>query len=141
MGAAFSIGTPLVAREHPHELELVAVGVGAVDALGRAVTRLAGVGVSVEERSAGVGELVDGVELPGEVVEADRAASPGFVGGADAEQAEVVVVLGAGQSQERCVGAWFAGDDIHAEDVGVEAHRAVEVGDEQDGVIEANRRN
>ena len=57
---------------------------------------------------------------------------------ADAEQAEVVVVARAGQPQERGVGAGFAGDDLHAEHVGVEALGAVEVGDEQHGVVEAN---
>ena len=36
------VDAPLVSREHPHDLELVAVGVGAVDALGGAVARLAG---------------------------------------------------------------------------------------------------
>ena len=96
MGAAFSYGTPLVAGEHPHELELVAVGVGAVEALGGAVAGLAGVGAGVEQRLAGGGELVDGVELPGEVVEADGAAALGAAGGADAEQAEVVVVARSG---------------------------------------------
>ena len=63
----------------------------------------------------------------------------GAAGGADAEQAEVVVVARAGQPQERGVGARFAGDDVHAEDVGVEAQRPVEVGDEQHRVVEANR--
>ena len=57
---------------------------------------------------------------------------------ADAEQAEVVVVARAGQPQERGVGPGFAGDDLHAEHVGVEAHRPVEVGDEQHGVVETN---
>ena len=83
---------------------------------------LAGVGAGVEQGLAGGGELVDGVELPGQVVEADGAAPLGAAGGADAEQAEVVVVARAGQAQEGGVGAGFAGDDLHAEHVGVEAH-------------------
>jgi hypothetical protein len=86
------IGAPFVAREHPHELELVPVGIGAVDALGGAVARLSGVGVGVEERGAGGSELVDGVELPGEVVEADGALSPWSVASPDTEETEVVVV-------------------------------------------------
>ncbi len=36
------VDAPLLPREHPHDLELVAVGVDAVDALGGAVARLAG---------------------------------------------------------------------------------------------------
>ena len=46
----------------------------------------------IEQRLAGGGELVDRVELPGQVVEADGAASPGPAGLADAEETEVVVV-------------------------------------------------
>ena len=135
------VGAPLGAGEHPHQLELVAVGVGAVEALGGAVAGLAGVGAGVEQRLAGGGELVDRVELPGQVVEADGTAALGAAGGADAEQAEVVVVARAGQAQEGGVGPGFAGDDVHAEDVGVEGQRPVEVGDEQDGVVEADGRD
>ncbi len=90
------VRAPLVAGQHPHQFELVAVGIGAVDALGGAVAGFAGVGAGVEQGLAGGGELVDGVELPGQVVEADATASLGSAGGADAEQAEVVVVARAG---------------------------------------------
>ena len=61
---------PARAGEHPHDLELVAVGVLPVDALRRAVARLAAVGAEADQRGAGLDELVDGVELPGQVVEA-----------------------------------------------------------------------
>ncbi len=46
-GAAFSNSPQCGAGQHPHHLELVAVRVVAVDALGRAVAGLAGVGVEV----------------------------------------------------------------------------------------------
>jgi hypothetical protein len=55
----------VVAGEHPHQFELVAVRICAVDALGGAVAGFAGVGTGIEEHLAGGGELVDGVELPG----------------------------------------------------------------------------
>ena len=102
------------------------------------MTGLAGVGAGIEQRLTGRGELVDGVELPGEVVQADGAARPRPAGRPDAEQAEVVVVAGAGQAQERGVGARFAGDDLHAEHVGVEALGSFEVGDEEHGVVETH---
>jgi hypothetical protein len=50
-----------------------------------------------------------------------------------------VVVARAREPQERCVGAWFVGDDLHLEQLGVEAQRPVEVCDEEHGVVEANR--
>lgn len=62
-------------------------------------------------------------------------------GPGDAEQPEVVVVSGAGQPQEGTVETWFAGDEFHAEHLGVEAHRAVEVGDEEHRVVETDGRD
>jgi len=88
---------------------------------------------------AGLGEFVDGVDLPGEVVEPDPAAPLGRRGRADTEQAEVVVVARAGQPQERGVRPRFASGDEHAEDLGVELLGAGQVGDEQDRVVEADR--
>jgi hypothetical protein len=132
------VGAPLVAGQHPHDLELVAVGVGAVQAQGGAVAGLAGERACLGEAAAGVGELIDGVELPGEVVEPDRAAALGATGAPDAEQPEVVMVARAWQAEERGVGAGFTGDDLHAEHLGVEGQRAFEVGDEQHGVVEAD---
>ena len=55
---------------------------------------------------------------------------------ADAEEAEVVVVLPERESQERRRRAGLAGGDLHAEGTGVEVDRALEVRDEQDGVVE-----
>ena len=132
------VRSPLAARQHPHQFEFVAVGVGAVDALGGPVARLTAVGTRLEQGRSGGGELVDRVELPGEVVQPDAAAALRAAGGADTEQAEVVMVPLAWQSEERGVGAWFAGDDLHAEQVGVEAQRPFQIGDEQHGVVEAD---
>jgi hypothetical protein len=52
------VGSPFVARQHPHELELVPVRVGAIDALGRAVVGLAGMRAGVDQRTGKV-ELLD----------------------------------------------------------------------------------
>ena len=43
-GGGALVGTPVVAEQHPHQLELVAVGIGAIDALGGTVAGLAGIG-------------------------------------------------------------------------------------------------
>ena len=48
--ALLAISPHVFARQHPHHLELVAVGVGAVDALGGAVAGLARVGVEPGQR-------------------------------------------------------------------------------------------
>jgi P-type Cu2+ transporter len=57
----------ITGESHPHHLELVAVRVGAVDAFRGAVTGLAGEGAGIDEVLTGLRELVDGVDLPGEV--------------------------------------------------------------------------
>jgi hypothetical protein len=49
------------------------------------------------------------------------------------------MVTGARQPQERRTGARFAGDHGHCEDVGIEAYRPLQVGHEQDGVVEPDR--
>ncbi len=72
------------------------VGVGAVDAVGDTVAGLAGVGAVGKQRPAGLGKLVDGVDLPGEVVETDGAPALRPIGGADTKEAEVVVVARSG---------------------------------------------
>ena len=53
VGGAVRHLAPGVARQHPHHLELVAVRVDAVDALGGAVAGLAGVRAEVRERQPG----------------------------------------------------------------------------------------
>jgi hypothetical protein len=63
------------------------------------------VGADVDQRLAGFGELFDGVELPGEVVEPDATTDLRCSSGADPEQAEVVVVAGTREPQERRVRA------------------------------------
>jgi hypothetical protein len=73
------------------------------------VAGFAAVGPRVEQRLACGGEFVDRVELPRKMVEADRAAPLRAAIGADAEEAEVVMVPRAWQSEEGGIGAWFAG--------------------------------
>ena len=65
---------PRLARDAPHDLELVAVGVRAVERLAHAVVGRAAEGSLRLERLGGRGEIVDRRHLPGEVVQADRAA-------------------------------------------------------------------
>ncbi len=72
------------------------------------------------------------------MVQADASAL-GLGARPDPEQAQVVVVARAGQTEKGGVGAWFEGDDLHAEQVAVEALAALEVGDEQDGMVETDR--
>jgi hypothetical protein len=50
-----------------------------------------------------------------------------------------VVVPRSGQAQEGAVETRLAGDQLHAEYVGIEAQRAVEIGNEEHGVVQANR--
>ena len=58
--------------------------------------------------------------------------------GLNAEEAEVVVVARAGESQEGGVGAWFACHDLHVEGLLVEGEALLEVGHEQHGVVETD---
>ncbi len=102
------------------------------------MTGLAGDRAGFGEYGACGDEFIDRVDLPCEVIETDGAASFRSTGGADAEEPEIVVVARAGKPEERGVGPRLPGDDLHAEDRGVELHRAVDVGDEQHGVVEAN---
>ena len=64
----------------PEHLELEAVGVLRVEALGRAVAGLAGVGVQLRQGRARLLQVVDGVDLPRQVVETDRPAPPRRLG-------------------------------------------------------------
>lgn len=91
---------------------------------------------------AGLGEhelrglqLVDRVDLPGQVVEPD-ARSLRAVARPDPEQAEVVVVAAARQPEERRVGARLERRDLHAEHALVEGQRPLEVGHVEHGVVE-----
>ena len=126
---------PLLARQQVHDLELVPVGVVAVEALRRPVVGLAHERACPEQVTASRGELVDRAHLPGEVVQPDRPARRTGRLGADREQAQVVVVvrpLGAEEGHEVA----FAGDDLEAEQVAIEAACPVEVPYVQDGVVE-----
>ena len=123
--------------QHPHHLELVAVRVAAVDALGGAVAGLPGVGVEVRQGEPGLLELLDGVDLPRQVVQPQGAVRAGRLL-ADPEQPEVVVVPGPGQPQEGGVRAGLARHHRHVEGLLVERDAALQVGHEQHGVVEAD---
>jgi len=75
------------------------------------------------------------------VVETDTAVASGERSRAQPEQAEVVVVARTGQPHEHGVGARLTSRGDHAEHLGVEPLGAVEVGDEQHGMVETDRRD
>lgn len=91
-----------VGRDQPDDLELEPVRVLSVEALGGAVVGAADQGAGGGQSLGGDGELVEGVDLPGQVVEADGGSARGGAAGgpAELEQAEVVVVGGAGGLEE-----------------------------------------
>jgi hypothetical protein len=85
------------------------------------------------ERGPGLPEVLDRVDLPGEVVvpDAPRCA----LGLPDAEEAEVVMVAGGRQPQECSARPRLLRDDRHTEHPLVEREAALEVSDKQDGVV------
>ena len=93
MTTPFGVLAPRLARHAPHDLELVAVGVGAVERLAHAVVGGAPEGPGRGQDSAAARQVLDGRDLPGEVVQPDRAARRARRVRSDGEQAEVVVVV------------------------------------------------
>src|SRR5207248_10472698 len=88
---------PLLARDQPEHFELVPVRVLAIQAQAVAVVGLAAQGAGRRQRLAGAGQVPDGCQLPGGVVEADPLAAGRRAGlRADSAQAEVVAVVAAG---------------------------------------------
>ena len=89
-----------VGGDQPDDLELETVGVLAVEALGGAVVGRTNQGAGSREGLLGPFELAERVDLPRQVVEADRvAAGTRRTGrGADREQAEIVVVRRPGRA-------------------------------------------
>jgi hypothetical protein len=87
---------PRAGRHGPHDLELVAVGVAAIERLADHVVRGARQGPDLAQRVGHAGQLLHRVDLPREVVETDGPAHrPGRVR-ADLEEAQVVVVAAHG---------------------------------------------
>ena len=135
-GAAFSNSPQSRLGQHPHHLELVAVRVLAVDALGGAVAGLAGVGVEVHQGVPGLLELLDGVDLPGQVVEPERAAGRAAARRPRTGRGRGGCPTGAGAGTRRSRG--LPRHDRHPEGLLVEGDAALEVADEQHGVVEAD---
>ena len=77
------------------------------------------------QQLGGRGQIVDRRDLPGEVVQADRAARRARRVRSDREQAEVVVVVAARRAQEDGPAPKALLDDLEAEDPAVELGRAV----------------
>jgi len=139
--SALRIGRPVVvepfcARAVVVELDPVAVGVGEVDRDVRAVVDRVAV---VEQPLDRVGELAAvGVEKR-DVVEPGVPGRGRRAGGAlPGVQADVVVVIAGGEERGVDPGLAPVGDQVEAEDVVVEGDRAVQIGDPQVDVPDAD---
>jgi D-amino peptidase len=130
---------PVLGGHPPQDLELDAAGVLGIQRLRHVVVALTHQGSGGQQPGPGVDQVAQRADLPGQVVEAGVVGLVGRValgGGADLEQAEVVVVGRVRCAQER--GA--AGDlhpDLEAESLPVEVHGALQAVHVQDGVVEA----
>ena len=98
-------------------------------------------GAVLGEDPARVGEVLDGRDLPGQVVQTDRAARRTRRRRTDREQAQVVVVVATGRAHEHGLATELAGHDLEAEDARVELGRRLRVAHEQDGVIQPGDRD
>src|SRR6266545_4755087 len=132
-------GDPL-GRDQPAHLELDAVGVASVERLGGGMVARADERAELAELGGDALELGEGVDLPGQVVQADA----GAMGRhrpclrAELEQAQVVVVARAGRLQEGgAAQVLHPLDGTEAECVAVEGDAGGDVADVQDGVVEA----
>jgi hypothetical protein len=127
-------------RDEPDDLELETVRVPAVEALGRAVVRAADKRVGFGQPMRGGLELVERVDLPRQVVEADAGATGRRRGRArpHLEQPQVVVVGRAGRLEEGGPGEAVRRhrNRPEPEDVTVERDAAGKLADEQDGVVQ-----
>src|SRR5262245_42570548 len=132
---------PELPRDAPHDLELVAVGVLSVERLRDAVVARAAERPDPTQLARRGREVLDRRDLPGEVIEAGRAARRPRRALADREQAQVVVVLPAARAHEHGTSAELARHDLEAEDAPVEVARDLSVADVQDGVVEPGHRD
>ena len=94
-------------------LELDAVGVLRVERLGHTVVALAHECAHAQQALADLGEVLDRLDLPCEVIQTDAALLREWCLRPDREQPEVVVVLRAGRAHEH--GRTFAVVDEHFE--------------------------
>src|SRR6266545_7208428 len=125
-------------RHDPGELELDAVRILAVERLRGAVVGRADQGTGLGQLGGQLLQVVERVDLPGEVVQADGAPHRRGRLIADLEQSEVVVVGRPGRPEE--CGARYAAhvvDHPEAEHVTVEGDAARHVSHVEHGVVEA----
>ncbi len=125
-------------RDDPGELELDPIGVLAVDRTRRAVVGRADEGAGGREALRQPLEVRERVDLPREVVQADRTAAGRRRGSgiADREQSEVVVVGRALGPEEHGAGKPDVGESPEPEHVLVERRGPVGVADVEHGVVE-----
>src|SRR4029079_441557 len=127
---------PRLARDAPHDLELVAVRVVPVQGLRDPVVRRATERAHLGQDPCRAGEVLDGRDLPRQVIEPDRSTRGARRVRTDREQSEIVVIGAAGRPHEDGLATHLVGDDLEAEDPAVELCGDGRVADEQDGVVE-----
>src|SRR5262245_7964396 len=131
---------PLLARQHPEDLELEAVGIRGVEAEAVAVIGGAAQRTGAREGLARRDQIVERRHLPGGVIEPDLGAAPARGAPvADAEQAEVVMVVAAVRAEEDRLRMRRL-NDLEAEHIAVEGKRALRVAHVENDVIEASDR-
>ncbi len=128
---------PFFAGQHPHDFELISIGVVTVEALRRAVAGLTGVGAGLDEEWTGCCEVVDGVDLPRQVVEPDLASLLRNRVWSEREESQVVVVSAFRQAQEGCPGEIPRRQHFHAHHRCIELDSAFQVAYEKDRMVEA----
>src|SRR5262245_55934729 len=126
--------------DQPRDLELDAVGILGVQGFGGAVVAGADEGADLAQLGGEALELTQCVDLPGQVVEADRLATgAGWTNAlTDGEESEVVVVRRPRRLHEhRLVEALDHVDAPEPQHLLVEGGTALRVPDVEDGVVQA----
>ena len=136
-GRLVLVAAPRLARDAPHDLEFVAVRISAVQRLADAVIRGAGQRTKLRQGLGHLGERLDRIDLPGKVVEPNRASRWTRRVGSDLEQAEVMVVAAGGRAHEGGPHPRWAAQLLEAERSPIELGGGIGVADEEDRMVES----
>ena len=134
---AWFSNSPHASRGTRHDLELVPVRISPIERLAHAVVARAGERARLGERALRTRQVLDGGHLPGQVVQAHRAARRTWRLGADFEEAEIVVVLASRRAHEGSPHARRALQLLESKDAVVEVGGPVHVPNEEDRVIQS----
>src|SRR5580698_8498355 len=126
---------PMLAWDHPHDLELVSVGIVTVNRLGSAVVARAADRTVPLKRVACLAQRLDFVDLPGQVVEADAALVRRRRIHTDACEPEIVMILRTRRAHERHR-VTHACNRLESEHVCVKREAAIEIAHPQHRVAE-----